>query len=114
MLAQIVVSGLATGSAYAFNGLGFVMIWNTASVVNFAQGEFAVVAMFVALAISQFGHAPLVIALPVAVAGSAAVGWLVERIVVRPVIGKNAMTVVTVTIGLHIVLSEAAKRVFGG
>ncbi len=114
MLTQIVVSGLANGSMYALIALGFVMIWNTASVVNFAQGDFAVAAMFIALALFQFTHVSLLVALPVAVAGSAVVGWLVERAVIRPVIGKNALTVVTVTIGLHIVLSEVAKLIFGG
>ena len=114
MLTQIVVSGLATGGTYALIALGFVIIWNTAAVVNFAQGEFAVVAMFVALTLFRFGHLPLFAALPAAVAASAALGWLVERIVIRPVIGKNAMTVVTVTIGLQIVLAEVAKLIFGG
>lgn len=114
MLVQIVVSGLASGATYALIALGFVIIWNTASVVNFAQGEFAVTAMFVALVLSRFGHVPLFLALPASVAASALLGWLTERIVIRPVIGKNAMTVVTVTIGLQIVLSDGAKLIFGG
>src|SRR4051794_35255146 len=49
MFFQLATSGIATGCAYALIALGFVMIWNTASVVNFAQGEFVVIAMFVAL-----------------------------------------------------------------
>jgi branched-chain amino acid transport system permease protein len=114
MFFQLATSGIATGCAYALIALGFVMIWNTASVVNFAQGEFVVIAMFVALTCHVTLGWPLWLVLPIAVLIPAMVGYATERVVIRPVIGAAEMTVVTVTIGLQIVLSDAAKIIYGG
>ncbi|WP_210485733.1 branched-chain amino acid ABC transporter permease [Microvirga antarctica] len=114
MFFQLATSGIATGCAYALIALGFVMIWNTASVVNFAQGEFVVIAMFVALTCHVTLGWPLWMVLPLAVLLPAIVGYATERVVIRPVIGAAEMTIVTVTIGLQIVLSDAAKIIYGG
>lgn len=114
MFFQLSMSGIATGCTYSLIALGFVIVWNSAAVVNFAQGEFVVIAMFTALAGHVWLGLPLWIVIPMAVAVPALVGYLAERIVIRPVIGSTEMTVVTVTIGLQIVLSETTKSIFGG
>jgi branched-chain amino acid transport system permease protein len=114
MFFQLAASGIATGCAYALIALGFVIIWNTAAVVNFAQGEFVVVAMFVALTCHVTLGWPLWVVLPLAVLAPAVVGYATERLVLRPVIGAAEMTIVTVTIGLQIVLSEGAKIIYSG
>jgi branched-chain amino acid transport system permease protein len=114
MLTQLVTSGLVTGCTYAVIALGFVIIWNTASIVNFAQGEFVVIAMFAALSLHVAMGWPLWLVLPLAVMAAASAGYATEKVVLRHVIGAPEMTIVTVTIGLQIVLSEATKLIYGG
>lgn len=114
MFFQLATSGIATGCAYSLIALGFVIIWNSASVVNFAQGEFVVIAMFTALGGHVWLGWPLWMVVPLAIAIPALIGYAAERAIIRPVIGSTEMTVVTVTIGLQIVLSETAKILFGG
>ena len=46
LLSQLILFGVSMGCLYALIAIGFVMIWNTAAVVNFAQGEFAMFGMF--------------------------------------------------------------------
>lgn len=113
MLAQLLAAGLATGCLYGLIGLGFVMIWNTAAVVNFAQGEFAMLGMFLALTFHVLWEVPLWIALPLAVAGAAAAGWASERLFVRPILGADPLSVIMVTIGLQILFSNGAKFLWG-
>lgn len=113
MLSQLIVYGIATGCLYALIAVGFVLIWNTAAVVNFAQGEFAMLSMFFAFTLHLTLGLPLWAALPAAVAGTAAVGYFTERAVIHPVIGRNPMTVIMVTIGLQILFSNGARFIWG-
>jgi branched-chain amino acid transport system permease protein len=113
VLWQLIVYGIATGCLYALIAVGFVLIWNTASVVNFAQGEFAMLAMFFAFTLHLTLGVPLWLALAGAVAGTAAVGYFTERTVIHPVIGRNPMTVIMVTIGLQILFSNGARFIWG-
>jgi branched-chain amino acid transport system permease protein len=113
VLWQLIVYGIATGCLYALIAVGFVLIWNTASVVNFAQGEFAMLAMFFAFTLHLTLGVPLWLARAGAVAGTAAVGYFTERTVIHPVIGRNPMTVIMVTIGLQILFSNGARFIWG-
>ncbi len=113
MLSQLIAAGLAMGCLYGIIALGFVMIWNTAAVVNFAQGEFAMLGMFLMLTFHVFWHVPLWIALPVAVLGVALIGYASERLFIKPILGADPLTVIMVTIGLQILFSNGAKFIWG-
>jgi branched-chain amino acid transport system permease protein len=113
VFAQLVLYGTATGCLYALIAVGFVLIWNTAAVVNFAQGEFAMISMFFAFTLHLVVGLPIWVALPVSVAATAVVGYLTERTAIHPVIGRNPMTVIMVTIGLQILFSNGARFIWG-
>ncbi|MEK6575643.1 MAG: hypothetical protein AABZ58_15145, partial [Chloroflexota bacterium] len=52
-LAQFIVSGVTQGSIYALIALGFVTIYNVTGIINFSQGEFAVIGAFIAITVAQ-------------------------------------------------------------
>ncbi len=109
---QVVVDGVADGSVYATLALALVLIFRSTGVVNFAQGEMAMFATFIAWAVAQAG-APLWLALPAAFAVAFVGGMLVERVLIRPVEGGNPLNLVIVTLGLFIIVNAAAGWIWG-
>ena len=101
---QTVIVGLVIGSLYALIALGFVLIYKASEVVNFAQGEFVMLGGYVA-AVAMTGYdIPLMLALPLVLLIGAALGILVERLMLRPLIGKPLIAIVMATIGLGAIL----------
>lgn len=110
---QLLVSGLATGSLYALMALSLVLVHKAMGMVNFAQGEIAMFATFISYALLQHAHLPPWLALLTAVVVAAAGSALLERSVIRPVLGRPEAHVVIVTVGLFLVLNAVAGWVFG-
>ena len=109
---QVVVDGIADGSVYAALALALVLIFRSTGVVNFAQGEMAMFATFLAWALADAGL-PLGLALAGALALAFLGGMLVERVLVRPVEGGPPLNLVIVTLGLFIVVNAAAGWIWG-
>ena len=97
---QQVFSGISLGCIYALIALGFVLIYKATETVNFAQGELMMLGAFVGLALMKFAGLPFWAALVVTLVGMTGFGALVERLVIRPVLGQPQFTVVMLTIGL--------------
>jgi branched-chain amino acid transport system permease protein len=97
---QLLISGVALGCIYALIALGFVLIYKATETVNFAQGELMMLGAFGALALMKFGGVSFWLAAPVAVVGMMALGVVIERLVIRPILGQPQFTVVMLTIGL--------------
>jgi branched-chain amino acid transport system permease protein len=97
---QQVFSGISLGCIYALIALGFVLIYKATETVNFAQGELMMLGAFVGLALMKFAGLPFWAALPATLIGMTGFGALVERMVIRPVLGQPQFTVVMLTIGL--------------
>lgn len=110
-LVHVVVSGLATGSIYALMALALVIVYNATRTLNFAQGEMLMVSAFLAWTVTRVG-APLLVAVLVAVAGSAALGWLIERLIVRRALAATHWDVLIITVGLSLVLRSLAGIVW--
>lgn len=100
LLLQIILGGLAQGCVYGLIALGFVLIYKATETVNFAQGELMMLGAFCGLAgVSVFGL-PLWLAGVLAVVVMAAFGLLIERVIVRPVLGQPAFSIVMLTFGI--------------
>ena len=97
---DLTVNGLMIGSMYALVALGFVLIYKATSAVNFAQGELVMFGGYLAAATVTLYHLPLVVAIPVMLVVMVLLGFVVERGVLRPLVGRNVISVVMVTIGL--------------
>ena len=112
---QLGVSGLANGCVYGLIALGFVLIYKATEQVNFAQGDMMMLGAFIALALGNETHlgAPFWIACLGAIAAMAAIGWLVERAVLRRIIGQPQIAVMMLTIALGFLLRFAAGAIWG-
>jgi branched-chain amino acid transport system permease protein len=97
---QLVVSGAAIGCIYALIALGFVLIYKATETINFAQGELMMVGGFVGLTGVSVIGLPFWLAFVLAVVVMALIGMATERIVLRPLLGQPAFTVVMVTLGV--------------
>jgi branched-chain amino acid transport system permease protein len=105
---QLVISGLLIGSIYALMSIGLTLIFGVLRVVNFAHGEFLMIAMYGAWAFSKLlGLNPYVAAIAVAPA-MFLFGALVYRLVIGSALEKPHLVVVFATMGLSIFLQNAA------
>jgi branched-chain amino acid transport system permease protein len=106
-LTQFLLSGIAAGGIYALVAVGFVTVYNVLGIINFAQGEFAMLGALVASTLVSRG-VPLAAAVPLAVAVAALVGALVERGVLRPAAASSELVRIIITIGVSIALRGIA------
>ena len=112
-LLQLLVAGVSLGCVYALVALGFVLIYKATETVNFAQGDLMMLGAFFALTASIIMGWPYWATILFAVAVMAVVGMLIERIVLRPVLGQPAFTVVMITIGVGYVVRGVVTMVPG-
>lgn len=108
MFWQLFVSGLATGCVYALVALGLVLIFKATDRVNFAQGEMAMVSAFLGYTLFARLHWPVVPSALGAVALSLPLGWVIERLAVRPALRQPPFNAFIITLGVGIVLKSTA------
>ena len=99
-LSQLVISGIAQGCIYGLIALGFVLIYKATETVSFAQGELMMLGAFCGLACMTMLGFPYWLSVLATIAGMAAFGVLLERIVIRPILGQPAFSIVMLTIGI--------------
>lgn len=112
-LLQLVISGLVVGSIYSAVALGFVIIYKATRVVNFAQGELLMVGAYVCYAFLVQMHVPFWVALLLTILFSVVLALLIERLILRPMIGEPTISIIMVTIGLSLVLRSIVAAVWG-
>ena len=108
---QQVLSGLATGGIYASLALALVMIYQATDVVNFAQGEMAMFATYLAWSLLNAGvpyWPAFLLTIGIAFVG----GILIERVVVRPVESSPVLAIVVVFIALLVILNSVAGWIY--
>jgi branched-chain amino acid transport system permease protein len=110
---QMVTAGLAMGSIYALVALGFVLIFNAVNVVNFAQGEFAMVPAFVAVWLMGSMNISYGLTCVITVIFMGVFGIVFQRIAYYPLRDRSFLPVVISTIGVGIFLKNGAQIIFG-
>jgi branched-chain amino acid transport system permease protein len=111
-LTQQVISGIASGAIFASLALALVLIYNAMGLVNFAQGEMAMFATFIAYTLIE-RRLSYWLALPLAVVIAFVGGVVIQRIVIRPVERAPVLTLVIVTLGLATLINGLAGFAFG-
>ena len=97
---QLLLSGIAQGCIYGLIALGFVLIYKATETVSFAQGDLMMLGAFAAFAgMAMFGM-PFWLAAVLAVLAMAALGVLLELVVIRPILGQPQFSIVMLTIGI--------------
>jgi branched-chain amino acid transport system permease protein len=97
-------NGLLIGLMYSLIALGFVLVYKATDAINFAQGEFVMIAGFVAAGALMVWGAPLWVAVTLTLASLVAFGFVLERVMLRRLIGRPVIAVVMATIGLASIL----------
>ncbi len=97
---QLVISGIAQGCIYGLIALGFVLIYKATETVSFAQGEMMMLGAFAGLALMTALNFPFWITIPSVMLAMAVFGVLLERVVIRPILGQPAFSIVMLTIGI--------------
>jgi len=111
---QLLVNGISLGFLYALSALGFVMIFKSSSVLNFAHGELLAIGAFLFLVLSSWANLPIVIAFAFTLIGSFSLGFIIERFFLRRLIGEALIQVIMLTVGLAIMFKGLLLFIFGG
>ncbi len=110
---QAVTSGIAVGSSYALMGLAMVIIYKTSEVVNFAQGEMALLSCFLTYMVLEFYGFSFLAAFAGALAFAAFLGGFLEFAVLRRAKEPNVLGMIIITIGLEMILMGIVSWKFG-
>jgi branched-chain amino acid transport system permease protein len=110
---QLVISGIAVGGIYSLMALGFVLIFKASAVVNFGPGELVLFGAYVAWATILHMKFPLWFALPLTLAVAILMGLVIERGILRPLIGEPIISVIMVTFGFASVIRGVLNMTWG-
>lgn len=112
-MGQFLISGLATGSAYALVAVALVLVWKATGVLNFAQAEIGLFGTFIAwFAIDAAGANYYLVVLG-GMLGAAILAMILERLVVRPILGESHFAMLIMTIGLYVTVNSLTTLIWG-
>lgn len=111
-LAEVLVGGLLSGVMYSLVAIGFVLIYKTSGVLNFAQGAMLLFAALTFVSLVERG-VPFALALLVTAAIMVALGVGIEKLVLRPLVNKPPITLFMATLGLSYVIEGFAQLLWG-
>jgi branched-chain amino acid transport system permease protein len=112
-LLQILVTGVVVGCVYGMAALGFTIVYNATKIINFANGEFLMLGGVLLAGAATAARLPIPVAVLLSVAGTAAIGWMVQRFFLDLARSSEQLTLVMLTIGVALALRGAAAVVFG-
>lgn len=112
MFWQLVISGMALGCVYALIALGFVLIFKATEVINFAQGEFMMLGAFVAFSLLNYAYLPFWMSVLLTLLIMGCFGAVLDRVVMRYLVGEPVFAMVMFTIGLSIFLRSIAGMIW--
>ena len=113
----LILNGVSIGLMYSLIALGFVLVYKSTDAINFAQGEFVMMAALIGAVVVAFDVSPIVGAIAAVVVVLAVMigfGFALERVVLRPLLGRPIVAVIMATIGLASVLRGLTPIIFGG
>jgi branched-chain amino acid transport system permease protein len=112
-LLSYVANGALTGLLYALIAMSFVIIYRSARVFNFAQGEIVIVGAFLVWTFMSALDLPVWVSVPLALLASMLLGVVIERLILRPLVGEDLFAFVMVTIGLLIFIRGVVLVAWG-
>jgi len=111
---QLFVGGLSVGFLYGLSAMGFVMIFKSSSVLNFAHGELLAIGAYFFLAFTTWANIPVFASFLITLAGCFLLGIVIERIFLRPLIGEPLIFVIMLTVGLAAMFKGLILLIWGG
>lgn len=111
---QLLVGGISIGFLYGLSAMGFVMIFKSSSVLNFAHGELLALGAYFFLAFITWLNLPIFFAFLLALVCCFLLGIFIERIFLRPLIGEPLIFVIMLTVGLAAMFKGIILLIWGG
>lgn len=109
---ELTTAGLAVGSIYALLAIGYVLVYKSTKVFNLAQGSLVLIGAYIAFALSQVG-VPIILAIIISALINLFLGFVVERALLRPMLGKPLPSLLLLTIGIFEVSNGVVGLFFG-
>jgi branched-chain amino acid transport system permease protein len=97
---QLFITGIAVGMVYALIALGFVVVWKSSSVANLALGQIVLLSSWFTYSMLVQAKLPLWIGFPLVILFALFLGWVIERLALRPLIAQPILALITVTLGV--------------
>jgi len=97
---QLFITGIAVGMVYALIALGFVVVWKSSSVANLALGQIVLLSSWFTYSMLVQAKLPLWIGFPIVILFALFLGWVIERLALRPLIAQPILALITVTLGV--------------
>src|SRR5947207_2448648 len=111
-LVQLLISGLAIGAIYGLIAMGFAVIYKSTGLVNFAQGEMTMITAYIAWTISTTVSGNVFVVSSGAILAAILLGLIIERLVMRPMLGEPVFATAMVTIGLAVILRSSINFIW--
>ena len=99
-LIQNSITGIAIGMVYALIALGFALIWKSSRVANLALGQLVLISSWFSYGMLMQLKFPFWFGMIMTIAFAVLLGWLIERLALRPLIGQPILSLIAVTLGL--------------
>lgn len=111
--AQVIVDGVLTGFLYALAAIGLAMIWGIVEIINFAHGEFIMIASFLSYFLFVYLGLDPVLSIPVAFTVSFLLGYLVQKTIINRILDAPFLAQIFATFALLLILRNGFYTVFG-
>ncbi len=108
---QLLLDGLFIGAIFVLAAYGLALVWGVMNVKNLAQGDFVMMGGYIAFVMTKLGIHPI-FGLPVAIVFMFGFGWVVYRVIIYRVIGKDLFTSLLATFGMAIVIQQLLNLIF--
>jgi branched-chain amino acid transport system permease protein len=101
-LLQFAITGVTVGMVYSLIALSFVLVWKSSGVANLALGQLVLISAWIAYAVLSPDslNLPVYLGLPLVLVFALVMGWVIERVVLRPLIAQPILSLITVTLGI--------------
>ena len=108
---QLLLDGLFIGAIFVLAAYGLALVWGVMNVKNLAQGDFVMMGGYIAFVMTKLGIHPI-FGLPVAIVFMFGFGWVVYRVIIYRVVGKDLFTSLLATFGMAIVIQQLLNLIF--
>ena len=112
-LLQVLITGLGQGCLYGLIALGFVLIYKATEIVNFAQGELLMMGAFFGVTYIGILGLPYWLGLLLTILSMAVFGYLLDKLIIRSMIGESQFSVIILTISIGFILRSVAGAFWG-
>jgi len=111
-LTQFVITGLTVGMVYSLVALGFVLVWKSSGVANLALGQLVLISSWFTYSMLVQVGLPVWLGFPLVVLFAMGMGWLIERVALRPLITQPILSLITVTLGVAFFIQGAVSFIW--